>query len=55
MVSANKTEQLRVKCISFALEAKGLINSVTGISKERSIEQIIKDAEMFYKWITKGK
>lgn len=48
MASApTKKEQLRMTCISFALEAH------RGI--DYSIEKIIEDAELIYEWIIKEK
>lgn len=45
MAFASKTEQLKITCISFALEADRENN------RNRTIEQIIEDANKFYQWI----
>ncbi len=54
-----KKEQLRMTCISFALELAAKKPEITDYGRNnsgyRSTEEIIKDAEKIYEWITNVK
>jgi hypothetical protein len=52
MVNDHRYEELREVCISFALQ---LDPTSAGTGVIRTTTEVIKDAERFFEWITKGK